>query len=590
MKGLSYVQKTVFPYLILLACSLLAIGITTSRFFENFVMENWEQELASEANLIAGQLTADFANAAPGSDLSDLARHFQTVTDNRITLVLTDGTVVGESDYSLSDMENHLQRPEIQGALHGNFQPTIRYSTTMQQRYIYVAQPVTQRDAIIGVVRVAKSLAEFDASIQKFRVLFYGVAAISLVLSILFMFLQSTRQLNPLRKISEQIHASVEGQPVAVSGKERSDEIGLVVTAHNSQVEKIRQQMQTVQNERTRLSAILFNMTDGVVLVNAEGLVTLINPAAEKMFSTDLEAADGDSLIEVVRQHQVVEVWKKALETQKTQSATIQTSLEKDNILVIASLLGPLLPGEVLLLFQDLTLLRKLETIRKDFVSNISHELRTPLASLKALSETLQGGAINDATVSTRFLKQMDVEIDNLTQIVQELLELSRIESGKVPYVKKSCSIDEIISHPVERMQLQADRSGITLITEPGRNLPHLKVDLVRIQQVFVNLIHNAIKFTSPGGKITISAEKVEEKIVFSISDTGAGIPAADLDRIFERFYKSDRSRSSGGTGLGLSIAKHIIEAHGGEIWVESIQGQGSTFSFSIPLNERASL
>lgn len=587
MKGLSYVQKTVLPYLLLLAFSLLAIGITSTRFFENFVMENWKQELASEANLIAGQLAGEFSNATDKSDLSDLARHFQEVTENRITLVLIDGTVVGESDFSLPEMENHLQRPEIQGALHGNFEPTIRYSTTLQQRFIYVAQPVTQSDQIIGVVRVAKSLAEFDASTKKFRILFFSVAGISLILSILFMILQSTRRLNPLRQISEQIHASVEGQPGVVSGKERSDEIGLVVAAHNSQVEKIRQQMQSVQNERTRLSAILFNMTDGVVLVNADGLVTLINPAAEKMFSSDLEAADGDSLIEVVRQHQVVELWKKAIETQKTQSATIQTSMEKDNILVIASLLGPLLPGEVLLLFQDLTLLRKLETIRKDFVSNISHELRTPLASLKALSETLQGGAINDTAVSSRFLKQMDVEIDNLTQIVQELLELSKIESGKVPFVKKNCSIEEIISRPVDRMQMQAERSGITLVADASRNLPQLKVDLVRIQQVFVNLIHNAIKFTPPGGKITIRAEKEDQNIVFSISDTGVGIPAADLNRIFERFYKSDRSRSSGGTGLGLSIAKHIIEAHGGEIWVDSIQGAGSTFSFSIPINEK---
>jgi two-component system phosphate regulon sensor histidine kinase PhoR len=326
-------------------------------------------------------------------------------------------------------------------------------------------------------------------------------------------------------------------------------------------------------------------MTDGVILVNGEGSVTLINPSAEKMFSTNLDGTQGDSLIEVVRQYQIVDLWKKTLESGKTQTTTIQTSLEKENIQVIASLLGAVLPGEVLLLFQDLTLLRKLETIRKDFVSNISHELRTPLASLKALSETLQNGALQDSNVSTKFLKQMDDEIDNLTQMVQELLELSKIESGRVPLEKKNYPIEEVIFRPVERMRLQAERSGISIETDITSTLPNLNVDLMRIQQVFVNLIHNAIKFTPPGGRITVSAIKESNRIIFSITDTGIGIPPGDLERIFERFYKSDRSRSTGGTGLGLSISKHIIEAHGGSIWVESIQSEGSTFYIALPLD-----
>lgn len=583
MKGLSYVQKTVIPYLILMTFSLIAIGMSTSQFFERFVLSNWEKELTSEAILISDQLTPVFSSFDQTTDLSDQADHFGEITDNRSTIMLADGTVIGESDHAITSMENHLYRPEVQAALRGDTLPTIRLSTTLHQRYIYIAVPIFHEQEVIGVVRLAKSLAEYDAAIKKFRVLLNLVAGISLLFSILFMLIQSSRRFNPLRKISEEIYSASEGNLETLSVKERKDEIGLVVNAHNTQVEKIKLQIQTLHNERIKLSAILFNMTDGVILVNADGLVTMINPAAQKMFSTSLEEGQGDSLIEVVRQHQVVELWKKTLDTGKTQSTTIQTSLEKDNIQVIASLLGSVLPGEVLLLFQDLTLLRKLETIRKDFVSNISHELRTPLASLKALTETLQNGALQDPAVSNRFLDQMNDEIDNLSQIVQELLELAKIESGRVPIEKKSCSIDEIINSPVDRMRLQAERSGISLLTDVTDDLPHLNVDLMHIQQVFVNLIHNAIKFTQPGGKITIAAYQELENVVFSIADTGAGIPPNELERIFERFYKSDRSRSSGGTGLGLSISKHIVESHGGKIWVESLQGSGSTFFFSIP-------
>jgi two-component system phosphate regulon sensor histidine kinase PhoR len=342
-------------------------------------------------------------------------------------------------------------------------------------------------------------------------------------------------------------------------------------------VEKSQRQIQELMNERTKLAAILFNMSDGVILVNARGDVTLINPTAQKMFSYGLEANEGESLIEVVRQHQILELWQETVRTGKSQSTIIETSLDKENIQVISSLLGAVLPGEVLLLFQDLTL-RKLETVRKDFVSNISHELRTPLASLKALSETLQGGALQDPKVSKKFLQQMDVEIDNLNQMVMELLELAKIESGKVPFEKKIVTVAEVINRPIERMRLQAERSGLSIESRMEGELPSVQVDLPRIQQVLINLIHNAIKFTPPGGKISIVMSRENELILFRIADSGIGIPANELERIFERFYKSDRSRSGGGTGLGLSISRHIIEAHGGKIWAKgaSIQNDKS--------------
>jgi len=213
----------------------------------------------------------------------------------------------------------------------------------------------------------------------------------------------------------------------------------------------------------------------------------------------------------------------------------------------------------------------------------MSHELRTPLASLKALTETLQGGALEDENVANRFLNRMEIEVDSLSLMVQELLELSRIESGKVPLKLEAIDPRELIDASVERLKLQAERSGLALEIVCKKELPTIFADFSRIEQVLVNLLHNAIKFTPSGGSVTISCDQNEKNLIFSVSDTGRGISSKDFPRIFERFFKADRARAGGGTGLGLAIAKHLVEAHKGDIWAESEEGKGSTFYFSIP-------
>jgi two-component system phosphate regulon sensor histidine kinase PhoR len=253
--------------------------------------------------------------------------------------------------------------------------------------------------------------------------------------------------------------------------------------------------------------------------------------------------------------------------------------------------------GQVrLVILQDLTQIRRLEMVRRDFISNISHELRTPLASLKALVDTLRDGALDDPPAAQRFLNRIETEVDSLTQMVQELLELSRIESGQVPLRLVPTPVAEVVTPPVERLHPQAERAGLGLSLALPPGLPLVLADAERAQQVVTNLVHNAIKFTRPGGQVTVRAYAVEDEgrepasarhrseIVIEVVDTGVGIPADDLPRIFERFYKADRARSGGGTGLGLAIAKHIVQGHGGRIWAESVEGRGSKFYFSLPL------
>jgi two-component system phosphate regulon sensor histidine kinase PhoR len=240
-------------------------------------------------------------------------------------------------------------------------------------------------------------------------------------------------------------------------------------------------------------------------------------------------------------------------------------------------------------LLQDLTTVRRLETVRRDFISNISHELRTPLASLHAVVETLQDGALDDPPAAQRFLRRAEEEVDALTNIVEELLELSRIESGQVPLKLKATAVFDLILPPLERLQTQAERGQLELIAQLTAQLPPVLADAERIQRVMTNLLYNAIKFTPAQGKIIVSAEVEKDEMIISVKDTGIGIPDSDIDRIFERFYKLDRARTRGrgGTGLGLAICKHVVEAHNGRIWVKSREGKGSTFYFSLPLAEQ---
>lgn len=339
-------------------------------------------------------------------------------------------------------------------------------------------------------------------------------------------------------------------------------------------------QYSTLDAERARLATVLDQMTDGVLIVDSQGVVQFANPAAGRLFQASNPISR--SITEVIRHHQLVEAWRRCQQTREMQSESAEVPTRHQYLQLVV------IPDQhasgSLLLVQDLTRIRRLEAVRRDFVSNLSHELRTPLASLKALTETLQDGALDDPPVARRFIDQIQIEVDALTQMVTELLELSRIESGRLSLDLQPAAPFDLLSSASKRMQLQVERAGLSLHVECPNDLPRVKVDSQRLEQVLVNLIHNAVKFTRPGGEVVLEAEAGIGEVRFAVRDSGIGIPAEDVSRIFERFYRVDKSRSGSGTGLGLSIAKHIVEAHKGRIWAESLEGQGTSIFFSIPL------
>lgn len=346
-------------------------------------------------------------------------------------------------------------------------------------------------------------------------------------------------------------------------------------------------QLSTSDTERARLATVLDQITDGVLIVDSQGIIQFANPAVGRLFQASKPI--NKSITEVIRHHQLVEAWRQCQQTREMQSETVEVPTRHQYLQLIV------IPDQhssgSLLLVQDLTRIRRLETVRRDFISNLSHELRTPLASLKALAETLQDGALDDPPAAHRFINQIQIEVDALTQMVTELLELSRIESGRLSLDLKPVAPFDLLSSAFDRMQLQAERAGLSLRVECADDLPKVKIDSQRLEQVLVNLVHNAVKFTKPGGEVVLVAESgvgaapYGDVIRFAVRDTGIGIPLGDIPRVFERFYRVDKSRTGSGTGLGLSIAKHIVEAHGGKIWAESIEGKGSSIIFSISLS-----
>ena len=372
-----------------------------------------------------------------------------------------------------------------------------------------------------------------------------------------------------------------------------TDEIGRLGRTFNRMADELRETIGIISDERAKLSAILETMGDGLLMVDHDGAITLANSAAERLLQPVTRAqrarreVRGRALIEVAHDHELTRLVFDARQRGQVATTLLEVGGGRRTIRAVAAPVRGVAGGPVLLVLQDLTEVRRLETARRDFVANISHELRTPLASLKALVETLDGGAIEEEEAARHFLGLMNGEVDHLTQLVRELLELSRIESGQVPLSREAIAPCELIQLAVERLATQAARAELDIVADRGDGdaLPLVWADVERIGQVLLNLLHNAIKFTPPGGRIVVGSERQGGAVAFWVRDSGTGIDPDDLPRIFERFYKADKARSGGGTGLGLAIAKHLIEIHGGTLTARNnTGGPGATFTFTLPL------
>ena len=576
--------RFILPFVLIILAVVTVLLVLYTRQYRELYYEDTRETLNSEANLLASEIALLPENESDQQALSDLVQRFSENLDVRVTIIQPDGKVIAESDATAEMMVNHLNRPEVKQVVAGGIGYNVRYSTTFKTEMVYVAVGQMSDGKLVNIVRLAKPLEIVNARLSMIRrtILIGGLAAI--FLAVLATFFAARRTIRPITQLTEAAKRITSGDYSQIPEPGADNEINDLTRAFSRMAAQIQDQITTIGGQNTKLETIVDRLMDGLIIVNRDGKVELINRAARSMIGVDATEVEGGDFVKILQQYQLVELWQKTVKDRKDQNIYIELKNQDKYLLGMSTFLGSVQDGTVLILLQDRTKNRNLEEMRQTFVSNVSHELRTPLTTMKALNETLQECVRTDPDSAERFLALMEVEIDKLTQMVLELLELSRIESGRVEMLMTNAVVAGLLKKPVERMRMQAERARLDLQVNCPEGLPEIKVDAERMERVLINIIHNAIKYTPPGGVITVSAEQVNNEIIIQVSDTGEGIDEKDLPRIFERFYKTDQARASGGTGLGLAIAKHIVEAHQGKIWVDSQKGVGSVFSIALTI------
>lgn len=579
---------------------VVALGLGVAYFFlipkiGDYFETNFEDDLKSELLITKRLLESHILDHEILSDQADqIADGIAQGLDLRVTLISVDGQVLGDSHLSRDELklvENHLDRPEIRQARESGFGISKRWSSTISKRLLYLAVPLG-KETEIGYLRFAVPLERIERLEAGLRKIVIGALLVVLLLTMVVSSWVWFIVTKPLAELTAVARRYANGDFSRKPSLRSRDEIGELAVAISSMVDEIKSRIAQVQQESARLGTVLSSMFEGIMVTDERGQILLVNPSIRKMLALEADPI-GKKPIEVIRYITVQEVVDQILETkQGLVTNEIRINLPEERVLQVNG--APIMRDGnlegVVLVFHDITRLRLLERIRQDFVANVSHELRTPISSIKGYSETLLEGAMDDKAVLRDFIKVIHQESQRLASLIDDLLDLSKIESGRMEMEFAPCDLAAVVEACVGALRKKAEEKGIRIEVRFPDDLPKVIADQKRLSQVILNLLDNAIKYTPQGGSVTIVASEKHRLVQVDVSDTGIGIPEKDLPRIFERFYRVDkaRSRELGGTGLGLAIVKHIVLAHGGDVWVRSQVGAGSTFSFTIPKAQQA--
>ena len=568
--------------------TLLTIVIGVVAFFTlNSAVYHLEQQIASE--MLAYSELFELALTTSTSSRHQLIQEFKNATGSRLTIIAPDGTVLADTEEDPAKMENHLNRPEIQRAATYNFGQVTRFSTTTHIQTIYFAKTINS-DPSQGFIRLAYPLR--NVSLLKLEIgqrIFWIVLLTALLTSIIaYLFLRNL--IKPLHDISTASQAIAAGDFTQKIAEEGALEIQELARSFNLMATNISQLLAKLTDERHQIEAILVSMDDGVVVSDARGYLILINPAAERIFQVHGAVVLGKHLLEVIRNYDLATSFEKTIK--ENSSSTHELRLFSPREMVISVNITPIRDAHgnaqgAVATIHDITTIRQLEQLRTEFVGNVSHELKTPLTAIRGFSETLLTEEVDQET-ARHFLEVISTESHRLSRLINDLLDLSQLESAHTQLTVGLISLPEIAKGVIELLKYQLHQKTVQVTLNFPAGFPLIQGDKDMLAQVFLNLLENAIKYTSPGGQIKITGTFKTNQIQIAVSDTGIGIPRQDLPRLFERFYRVDkaRSRQQGGTGLGLAIVKHIIERHSGAVSVQSLLNQGTTFLIILPVSQ----
>jgi two-component system, OmpR family, phosphate regulon sensor histidine kinase PhoR len=563
-----------FLIIVLLSGFVLIFSFNTIRAHYLQTLETDLQNLAQSLKL----KTSSLIQQNRYEELDILVKELGKKLNRRITFIDPEGVVLADSEKNPQEMENHRDRIEVVEAFNKGLGSSLRYSTTAEEEMLYVAIAVTEKDEVLGILRTSMFLEDINILLNRVKIDIVRITFLIAVFSLLGALLFSKTLAGPIRSLSEASKKVAAGDFTPRVYLKKRDEIRELADNFNYMTERMELFFNELSSKKEQLNNIISSISEGLVVIDDEEKISLSNEGLKKI--TGFAEAEGKYYWEVIRDPDFSNFFK---EIKKSKSNATEIISFKDKTFICSGTYMQA-SGEIVIIFHDITEVRRLQKIKRDFATNISHELRTPLTALKGFAETLEE-AIDEK--NRHYVEIIKRHTDRLINIVNDLLILSEVEGRSAKLELEQVNVEELINDVLEIFRQRLKEKGLKLSLDIKASAKFLRADPFRLEQVFINLIDNAIKYTEKG-EIALSTEKKGKFLVVKIKDTGFGIPKEQQPRIFERFYVVDKSRSKklGGTGLGLSIVKHIVFLHGGKIEVESAPGEGTSFILYLPQDQ----
>ncbi len=576
------------PYLFIIILALVAVTWYTLNSLQGWFLEQKTTDLEVQALLLERHILENLSQEKRKT-IDDLCKKIGERTSTRITVILPSGEVIGDSEEKPSSMDNHRDRPEVREALSDHVGKSTRFSRTLEKEMMYTGIPVKENNKTVAVIRTSIPLTTIEQAVNTIRGKVAVGGIIVIAFAVLLSLLVSRTISRPIEEIKKWAGEIAEGKFRTMPIEANSEELWALSDALNQMANQLRERIDTVLRQRNEIKAMLSSMVEGVIAVDTEERIISFNQAAAEMFAFNLSKAKGLSIQEAIRNPQLHQFVKEVLSHQAPVEKNMVVHTNSERFL---NGHGTLLrdPNEkqigALIVFNDITRLRKLENIRREFVANVSHELKTPVTAIKGFVETLNDGKAESPEETEKFLKIIEKHTERLAVLIEDLLDLSKIEreSERNAIILSEGKIIDVLTNAVEMCQDKADTRDIEVnLACPEDTVVNMDAQL--LEQAVINLLDNAIKYSEDGRNISIESAQTDEDISIRVRDQGCGIAEEHLPRLFERFYRVDkaRSRKLGGTGLGLAIVKHIAQAHGGNVSVESIPEKGTTFKIHLP-------